>query len=148
MRKVAFISLWLYVFTLSGEHSIDFEGGIGSVTRVVGILALLAGLIAVAMRGSMRRITAFHTKVIAFYLLVVASFFWSADSDATAKAIRTFAQAMWVVWLIWEFAPETLQRRHLMLAYISGGCVSAILTVRESAISIIARGGTRFSADG
>jgi O-antigen ligase len=148
MRKLAFSTLWLYVFTLSWEHSIDFAGGIGSVTRVVGILAMLAGVTAVAMRGSMRRITVFHATVIAFYLLVLASFFWGVDSDATAKAIRTFAQTIWVVWLIWEFASGMAQRRWLMLAYVMGSYVSIVATISNFAAMRVIAKGARISADG
>jgi hypothetical protein len=116
MRKIAFLLLWLYVFTIPWEHSTDIGAGIGSVTRVAGIAALLAGLTAVALRGSMRRMNLFLATAGAFYLLVVASYFWTVDAEATGRAIRTFAQAMWVVWLIWEFAPDAVRRSKLMLA--------------------------------
>ena len=101
MRRFAFIMLWLYVFTIPWEHSTDIGTGIGSVTRIVGIAALMAGLAAVAMCGSIRRLTLFHTTVSVLYLWILSSYLWTVDADATAMAIRTFAQAMWAVWLIW-----------------------------------------------
>ncbi len=149
MRRAAGIFLWLYVFTIPWEHSTDIGTGIGSVSRVMGIVAMLAGLVAVAMRGSMRRMTLFHATVGAFYLLVLASYFWTVDADATAKAIRTFAQAMWVAWLIWEFAPDVIHRSQLMFAFVAGGYVTGLLTVLAYAGStIVSRGDLRFSPDG
>lgn len=149
MRRFAFIMLWLYVFTIPWEHSTDIGTGIGSVTRIVGIAALMAGLAAVAMCGSIRRLTLFHTTVSVLYLWILSSYLWTVDADATAMAIRTFAQAMWAVWLIWEFAPGASHRRSLMFAFVSGGYVTGYLTMRDYlGTTFITRGDVRFSPDG
>ncbi len=147
--RIAFFALCLYVFTMPWEHSTDMGSRLGSICRVMGILAMIAGMGAVLMRGSLRRMTAFHGTVAMFFLLVVASFFWSVDDDATATAIRGFAQAMFVVWLVWEFAPELAQRRELMFSYIAGGYVTSYLTIDDYLnMRIITHNEVRISAEG
>jgi len=147
--RIALFALCLYVFTMPWEHSTDVGSGIGSICRVMGILAMIAGMGAVLMRGSLRRVTAFHGMVAIFYLLVTASFFWTVDDDATATAIRSFAQAMFVVWLLWEFAPEMAQRRRLMFSYIAGGYVTSYLTIHDFvSMRIITHNEVRVSAEG
>jgi hypothetical protein len=149
INRIAFLALCLYVFTMPWEHSTDMGSRIGSICRVMGILAMIAGMGAVLMRGSLRRMTAFHGTVAIFYLLVTASFFWTVDNDATATAIRGFAQAMFVVWLLWEFAPEMAQRRRLMLSYIAGGYVTGYLTIHDFvSMRIITHNEVRVSAEG
>jgi O-antigen ligase len=115
----------------------------------MGILAMIAGMGAALMRGSLRRFTVFHGTVASFFLLVMASFFWTVDEDATASAIRGFAQAMFVVWMLWEFAPEMAQRRRLMFSYIAGGYVTSYLTLRDFvSMRIITHNEVRISAEG
>jgi hypothetical protein len=147
--RIALFALCLYVFTMPWEHSTDMGSQIGSICRVMGILAMIAGIGAVLMRGSLRRMTAFHVTAGIFYLLVLASFFWTVDDDATATAVRSFAQAMFVVWLLWEFAPEMAQRRRLMFSYIAGGYVTSYLTMRDFlSMRITTHNEVRISAEG
>jgi O-antigen ligase/polysaccharide polymerase Wzy-like membrane protein len=149
MRKIAYCLLFLYVFTIPWEHSTDFGSGISSATRVAGVLAMLAGVAAVILGGSLRPFKTLHVTGAVFFLLSAASVFWTADADATAQAIRTLAQAGWVAWLIWEFASDVPSRRGLMLAYVAGCYVSAILTIEQfRAATLVANQEARFSADG
>ncbi len=149
MRRAAFVLLGLYVFTLPWEHSIDLGAGIGSISRVAGMLAMAAGLIAVAIQGGVRRMTLFHATVGVFYLLMLASSFWTVDAPATAMAIRAFPQEVWIVWLIWEFAPDSSHRAALMFSFVAGGYVTALLTIRDyTAATIFPRSDIRFSPDG
>jgi O-antigen ligase len=148
-NRLALFALCLYVFTMPWEHSTDIGPGIGSICRIMGILAMIAGMGAVLTRGSLRRLTTFHGTVAIFYFLVVASLFWTVDSDATATAIRSFGQAMFVVWLLWEFAPEMAQRRRLMFSYIAGGYVTSYLTIHDFlSMGTITHNELRVSAEG
>ncbi len=149
INRIALSALCLYVFTMTWEHSTDMGPGIGSVCRIMGIVAMIVGMGAVLIRGSLRRLTVFHGTVAIFYFLVVASLFWTVDFDATAAAIRSFAQAMFVVWLAWEFAPEMAQRRWLMFSYIAGGYVTSYLTIHDYlSIGIVTHHELRVSAAG
>jgi O-antigen ligase len=56
---------------------------------------------------------------------------------------------MFVVWLLWEFAPEMAQRRRLMLSYIAGGYVTGYLTIHDFvSMRIITHNEVRVSAEG
>jgi O-antigen ligase len=131
MRKVAFLLLWLYVFTIPWENSTNYGDGIGSATRIMGLVSMLGGITAVVIAGSVRRIVLFHIFLALLQSLIVASFFWSVDPEATVKTIRTFINVIWVVWLLWEFAPDESSQRWIMLAYITGSYVSAFNTFLE-----------------
>jgi O-antigen ligase len=131
MRKVAFLLLWLYVFTIPWENSTNYGDGIGSATRIMGLVSMLGGITAVVIAGSVRRIVLFHIFLALLQSLIVASFFWSVDPEATVKTIRTFINVIWVVWLLWEFAPDESSQRWIMLAYITGSYISAFNTFLE-----------------
>lgn len=148
MRKIAFLLLWLYVFTIPWEDSTNYGAGIGSATRVTGLVAMLAGLTAVVLSGSLRRITLFHMLAGGFQLLTAASIFWTADPISTATAIRTSVQVMWVVWLLWEFAPDGASQRWMMVAYISGAYISAFNTFLEMRSGVFHKSIDRVAAAG
>jgi hypothetical protein len=130
MNRIAFACLWLFVFTIPWERSLQLGGGSGSVGRVAGFLALGMGLWAVGSQGRMRRLGAFHILALAFLMLVSVSFFWTADPVESPHTIRVYYQSMWVLWLIWEFAQDQQRLSQLRIAFVLGECVLVALTVQ------------------
>jgi len=130
MNRIAFACLWLFVFTIPWERSLQLGGESGSVGRVAGFLALGMGLWAVGSQGRMRRLGAFHILALAFLMLVSVSFFWTADPVDSPHTIRVYYQSMWVLWLIWEFAQDQQRLSQLRIAFVLGECVLVALTVQ------------------
>lgn len=130
MNRIAFACLWFFVFTIPWEMSLQLGTGIGSIGRVAGFVALVAGVWAVGVCGRVRRIGWFQVLALAFLLLVTASIFWTADPVESPHIIRVYYQSMWVLWLVWEFGQSARRISQLRTAFVLGECVAVALTVQ------------------
>ena len=129
MRRVARILLLLLAFTVPWEYSADFGAPWGNVSRVAGVLLLLAAVPAVLRAGRIRVPGVMQVLVLAFYLWCCFSAFWTIDQAVTLTALRSYFQEMMIVWLVWEFADSSHDLRALLRAFLAGCWILAILTV-------------------
>jgi len=130
LRSAAYGLLWLFVFAMPWENSLVFEG-LGQVTRVLGILTMLVGIVAVLEQGKLRRLTFGHVLVLAFVSYVSLSALWSIDVERSTLFIRTYVQVTWTAWLVWEFARDRECQTGLMNAYVAGGFVAVFLVLLD-----------------
>ena len=128
MRRIAWLLLLIFAFTIPWEYSLDFGEPLGNVARVAGILALLAAIPAVFQTGRVRVPGPFLWLTVALFLWFCLSSFWSIDSAATVETVRAYFQDMMVVWLLWEIAESPADLRDLMGATVAGAWVLVILT--------------------
>jgi hypothetical protein len=129
MRRVTWGLLLTFAFTIPWEYSLNLGEPWGHVARITGILALLAAIPAVLQHGQLRKLGAIQWLVLAFYLWICASYFWSIAPDVTLEKMRGFFQELMIVWLVWEFAESPEDVRSLMRAYVAGAWVLALLTL-------------------
>jgi O-antigen ligase len=149
MRKVAWVLLVLYAFAIPWEYSLDLGEPLGNVARILGILLLLAAVPAALQAGRVRAWDPMQWMVLALYLWICLSCFWTIDSEATLTKMRAFFQEMMVVWMVWEFAESPRDLRDLLRAYVAGSWVLAILTlVNAGSPEALAAGQFRFAAYG
>lgn len=147
MRKGAWGLLVLFAFAIPWEYSLDLGVPMGNVARIAGLLLLLVAIPAVFQTGRMRTPGALHWAVLVLYLWICCSYFWTIEPAATLDKMRAFFQVMMVVWLMWEFAESPRDLRTLLLAYVAGSWVLAVLTVVNFASpEAIAAGQIRFAA--
>ncbi|MDR3725757.1 MAG: O-antigen ligase family protein [Terracidiphilus sp.] len=113
------------------------------------MLLLLAAIHAILQARRLRTPGTLQWAVLAFYIWLCCSYFWTIEPQATLESIRTGFQAMMVVWLVWEFAESPEDLRALLRAYVAGSWVLAMLTVANLASAeAIAAGQIRFVAVG
>ncbi|HEY1768354.1 MAG TPA: O-antigen ligase family protein [Terracidiphilus sp.] len=149
MRRIAWVLLRLLAFAIPWEYSLDLGEPFGNVARVLGLLLLLAAVPAVLQAGRMRALGAMQWLVLALYLWLGFTYFWTIDPAATLEKIRAYFQEMMIVWLVWEFAESPADLRALLRAYVAGSCVLAALTLANfGSPEAIASGQMRFSAYG
>ena len=150
MRKVAFIMMWLYVFTLPWDNILQFGDPIGSVGRVTGLLALTSCIALVFVAGNMRRLQTFHITAIAYLGIVTLSLFWTVDPQSSSQVIRTYVQSVMVVWLIWELGSNRSVLFHFAAAYVAGAYIGALSVFRNFSTSTLLAGAkeARFAPDG
>jgi O-antigen ligase len=149
MRRIAWILLLLFVFTIPWEYSLDLGGLLGNAARISGLLVLLAAVPAVLQAGSMRTPGAFWWVTLALFLWFCCSLFWTVDPAATLERVRGYFQEMMIVWLIWEFTGTPEDLRALLRATVAGSWVLALLTLAAfSSPEAIAAGQIRFAAYG
>ena len=109
----------LLVFCIPLEYAVVLPG-VGTLSRLVGTLAIGIGLATVCLRGKLRRPRPLHLAMGFFVLWALASLLWSLDVGASLHRLGVYLQLLVLVWLIWEFAPRPEQQLHLMQAYLIG----------------------------
>lgn len=149
MHKAAFILLWVYVFTLPWDYILQFGDPIGSASRVAGLLALAGCVAWVATSWRMRRLHGFHIVTVIYLAVATLSLFWTANEQDSLRAVRTYAQSIMVVWMLWELGAERLRLFHFATAYIAGAWLAALsIFVSFSATNVAARAReARFGGD-
>ena len=149
MRRIAWLLLLLFVFTIPWEYSLDLGAPLGNIARVAGLLLLLAAVPAILQSGHFRSFSALHWIVLALFLWFCCTCFWTIDALASLAQIRGFVQEMMIVWLVWEFAETPMDLRTILRVWVAGSWVLAILTLANfSSPEAIAAGQFRAAAFG
>jgi len=149
VRRIARGLLLVFAFTIPWEYSLDLGEPLGNVARVAGLLLLLVAVPAVFEGGRLRSPGAMQWLVLALYLWLCCSYFWTIDAVATLEKLRGTFQEMMVVWLVWEFAESPGDLRNLLRVTVAGSWVLAGLTLADFASpAAVAAGQIRFAATG
>ena len=119
MSRVAFALLWLLVFTIPWENAIVLPGT-GTVSRVLGAVALGAGVFQAILRGRVRPPGWFIVMMTLFVAWSGVTLFWSVDPEESRRRVQTYIQLAVMAWLIWELADSEERQASLMQAYILG----------------------------
>ena len=127
LGKIAFGSLWLLVFAMPWEDAVTIPG-FGTSVRLIGMVTLGLGTLAIFERGRIRKPAIGHVVMALFVVLAVLSFLWSLYPEGTLIEAFSYVQLFTMVWLIWELAPKVQEQMHLMRAYVFGTFVSGIDT--------------------
>jgi O-antigen ligase len=126
--KAAWPLLWALVFTIPWEKSLMVPG-IGTITRLVGLLAALSAAAVLVLRGRLRRPNLALVLLALFTAWSAATYLWSLDPSATSARAATLVQLLVMVGLIWEFGSTARRQRWLIAAYVLGAAVSSLLTL-------------------
>jgi O-antigen ligase len=128
LNAAAFALFCLFVFAIPWENALVLAG-VGTIGRLLGLVAFPAGVLAVFASG---RVRGFSTPMVLMVLFVAwgcLSYLWTADAEVTSTLVFSWAQNLGMVWLIWELAPSRERQLWLMRAYVLGTLVSAGDTV-------------------
>jgi O-antigen ligase len=122
--RVAFVLLWLFVFTIPSEKSLEIPG-VGSVSRLAGIVAFAGAAALLLVERKIRAPLPSHLALTAFLCWSAFTLYWSVQQAATLERIVTYAQLLALVWLVWQIARDAAQIDMLLSAYVLG-CLPAI----------------------
>jgi O-antigen ligase len=128
LSKAAFACLWCFILVLPWDVYAELPV-VGSIPRLVGIVASAVGGLYILARGRLRPLSWFHVLAILFLLWAGASTFWSIDPEATQTRFLTYLQLVLLVWLIWEIGWSPVRQRALLQAFVLGAGVAALITV-------------------
>jgi len=146
MKKLGFALLCLMVVSIPFECSLIWEQG-ATVSRMLGYVAVVGGLVAIGRRGSIRPPTSLHLLLLAMVLYSGLSLLWSVDEAATLLSLEARVRLFGMVLLIWELALERSNVEWLMRSYVVGGCVGIAGTI-QNFISGQAQYEGRYMSDG
>ena len=125
--RVAFSFLWLFVFTMAWENIVLIPG-IGTVGRLVGLLAFGVGLLAVVDHGRVRNLTAAHRWLALFVIWGCFTCLWSSSLERTQVEALTYLQLLAMIWIFRQLASSEQRQRSLMTAFVLGSYVSSFAT--------------------
>jgi O-antigen ligase len=149
MRRIAWLLLLLFAFTIPWEYSLELGEPLGNIARVLGLLALLAAIPAVLQAGRLRAPGLMQWLVLAFFLWLCCTYFWTIEPQETVTKLRGYFQELMIVWLVWEFAEDAGDLRALLRVTVAGSWVLAVLTVANFASAeALANAQVRFAAIG
>ena len=123
-NRIAFVSLWLFIFSMPWERAVAIPG-IGAAGTLFGVVAFGLGVVAVTQGGKLKaRIPSLFLILFALFVLWTAiSFFWSIDQVGARIRTITFVQFLVMSWLIWELCRTQKRRLALFQAYVLGAYV-------------------------
>jgi len=149
IRNLAKALLLLYAFAVPWEYSLDLGEPFGNIARILGLLLLLATLLATLESRGMRRPGPLQWAVLALYLYFCCTAMWTIDLSTSLDKVRSYFQAMMIVWLMWELTSShrdlgarnplnadlpnlnlpNSYLRNLLRAFVAGSWILALLTV-------------------
>ena len=148
MRRIAWVLLLIFAFAIPWEYSLELGDPLGNIARIVGLLLLLVAIPAVLQTGRLRTPGAMLWLVLAFYLWICCTYFWTIEPLATLARMRGYFQELMIVWLVWEFAESAGDLRALLRATVAGSWVLAVLTLASFATAEAVAEKIRFAATG
>ena len=130
MRCLAYVTLWIFVFTIPWQNSLPLES-VGTISQAVGIVAFLATMLWCFSAGRLLRPsrTLLLTAAFATYALLSAG--WSLDPAATLLRVQTILQLLGMFWLISELVTESAHIDNIQIAYVAGASVNVIATFAQ-----------------
>ncbi len=120
----AWALLWLLVFSVPWEKSL-WVPHVGTISQLLGILAFATGVILAARRGSLRGPNAVLISAALLVAWFALTYFWSLDRPATLLRMKTFAELLALVWLIWDECRGPVRQRQLLAAYVAGAVAAS-----------------------
>jgi O-antigen ligase len=133
MNAVAYAALWVFIFALPWQNIVVIPG-VGTISRLMGIIAFAFAVLAIVFAGRVRRWRPFHLVALVFVLWAAWGVYRGSartvdDQLATFSKATTYAQLFLVLWMIWELAPTLHRLRGLLMAYVAGAYVAALGTI-------------------
>jgi hypothetical protein len=126
--RMAFGLLWLFVFTLPLTQATEIPG-VGMISKVAGLMAIISGLIAVASRNEFRLLGTVHAIMAGFILWSIITLCWSVAPDLTVQRIVTYLQLFVLVLMVWEFCREEKEVLEILGAFVLGTMIPALSTL-------------------
>lgn len=128
MRWLAYAALWLFVFSVPWENGIMLPG-LGVISRFTGMLAAGLTLVAIVISGRIRRWQGFHVTALLFVIWVGGILWVNSNSPILPQKFWTYPQLFLVLAMVWELAPSRQRQAGLLVAYVVGCEVTALLTI-------------------
>jgi O-antigen ligase len=146
MTTVAYWALWLFCFAIPWQNII-LVSGVGTISKLLGMVAMGFAILAALYSGSVRKLQPFHIAALLFVIWAGLGTFYVADEGRGLTKFGTYFQQLLVLWMIWELAPSFQRQRGLLFAYVCGAYVAAINTIMVYR-SMLGTSSRRFAAAG
>lgn len=126
--RLAFAALWLFVASIPVEKVIEIPG-LGTISRLAGLLCAALGLLAIAVSRRIRRPGVTLAISAVWVAWIYASKYWTLSMFDTEDRVGTHTQLLLIAALLWQFCTTSAHVRSLAVAYGAGIAYSAGNTV-------------------
>src|SRR4051812_35063591 len=148
MTALAYAALWVFIFAVPWENVIVIPG-LGTISKLMGIIALGFAVLASLVTGRLRRPQYFHLAALLFVVWAGLSVFRTGDEPLAISKFTTYFQLLLVLWMIWELTSTFRRVQGLFFAYVCGAYVAAFTTIMSFRLNLhVAKAATRFAAEG
>lgn len=147
LQSITFFLVWLNIFTMPWQVSLIIPG-VGSINKAVGLLLIPAALLTVLIRKRMKKPLAVFYFMFLFLAWNAITFFWSIDSELAIEKFSLFLQLFFLAWCIFEFTNTKEQINKLLVAYILGNTIVALMTIYQFYTTDTLFSSTRFYMEG
>jgi O-antigen ligase len=130
MRRLAYLTLWLFVFTIPWQNCLSLES-IGTISQAVGLVAFITTVLFCVSTGKLLRPGPTLLLTAAFATYALLSTAWSLDPATTLLRAETIFQLLAMFWLISELVDDSTHVHNILLAYLAGATVSVIATFAQ-----------------
>ncbi len=118
------LALWLlavFVFSFPSQGVVSIPG-VGSLSRLIGVVAFVAGVASLVGGGRVRfrAPSLFLVLALLFTLWAAVTFFWSIDPGETIGRVSTYAQLAVLVWLAHQLVRDDRDLDFLWQAFVLG----------------------------
>ena len=144
MRKIVYLCSLLVIFVIPWEEVITISG-IGSVTRILGVLLTAIWMGSILHSGQIRKIRPLHLVILAFILWNFVSLLWTSDLEDSTSRLITFVQLGILIWIIWDIYTTPTLVRAGMQAYVLGAWVSVYSTLSNYLAGNLAHAGSKWT---
>jgi O-antigen ligase len=124
MRRLAYVLAILFVLTVPWEAAIQF-GRIGTIGKVVGVVAGTIWLLSAIARGYIRPFENFHKLYFLFLIWSGLTFFWSVAPGNTLHELLTYTQLLLMVLMLWDLLDTRQRIETAIQAYVLGAFVTS-----------------------
>lgn len=134
LNRIAWALLVVFVFSVPFEKALQLPA-IGTASRLLGLLAFLAGAVALFQRGALRAPNAVFLLSALFTAWSGATVLWSLAPSASIARFLTFAQLLAMAWLVWELCRTAREQDWLLGAYVAGAAMASVATIVRFALN-------------
>ena len=129
LNSIAFIFLWLFVFTVPMTQATEIPM-VGPISSVMGLAAMVACAVAVVARKRVRLLGPVHIAMAGFILWSAVTLCWSVAPDLTIHRITAYLQLFVVALLVWEMCTEEKDVLRILSAFVLGTILPALSTLK------------------
>jgi O-antigen ligase len=146
MLSFGYWLVWLFIFSIPCENIIVVDR-IGTIGKLVGVMAFIAGIITVITYGKIRKALVEHRILYCWFYWSLLTCLWSIDINQSLLRCFTYGQLILMIWLLWQMTQGKEKVDGLLCAYIAGSYVSIGFTIYNYAANnqVVWQ---RYSADG
>lgn len=130
MNQITNWLVLLLIFSMPIEQIIVLPG-LGTITRVMGLIAFSAWFVNANLTRRIRRPHIFHILAILFFVWSSLSIFWTASLPATLERSSTYMQLAILLLIIWDRLTTRKACHSAMQAYVFGVYVAVGSTISQ-----------------